>query len=316
MDFMFMGDEDKPGETVAVLAVREKMTKMGMATVVPSKSTGEFVAKRVMAFLKEIGCEMGDVIVRSDQEPAILSIIQEVGRLRAIAGGWRYICENSPVGSSQSNGMIERYVQSVQQQVRVIKSALEEKWRVTVEAKSAVVPWMVEYAAFLINRFEVAQDGKTGYERCKGRKAKAMGIEFGKAVLWRRRPVGGTLGKLTCRWEDGVYLGVKGKSGEIIIGDSRGVWKTRSGRRRPVEERWTATSATMVVGVPWRVNDNDPKVDGEKMEGIKMNDEQIHLEREVVGEPVPRRFRINKEDVEKYGYTMKCLGCKSILMNA
>ena len=57
MDFMFMGDEDKPGETVAVLAVREKMTKMGMATVVPSKSTGEFVAKRVMAFLKEIGCE-------------------------------------------------------------------------------------------------------------------------------------------------------------------------------------------------------------------------------------------------------------------
>ena len=59
MDSMFMGEEDKPGETVAVLVVREKTTKMGMANVAPSKSTGEFVAKRVMALLKEVGCEMG-----------------------------------------------------------------------------------------------------------------------------------------------------------------------------------------------------------------------------------------------------------------
>lgn len=127
------------------------------------------------------------------------------------------------------------------------------------------MPWIVKYAAFLINRFEVGQDNKTAYERIKGKNAKVMGIEFAEAMLWRRKPVGGAFGKVTCMWGDGVYLGVKEKTGEIIVGDSRGAWKTRSARRRPVEERWSPNSATMVVGVPWRVNDNDPKVNGERM---------------------------------------------------
>ena len=57
----------------------------------------------------------------------------------------------------------------------------------------AIMPWIIEYAAFLINRFEVGRDGKTAYERCKRKTAKTLGIEFGEAVLWRRRPVGGAL---------------------------------------------------------------------------------------------------------------------------
>lgn len=67
-----------------------------------------------MAFLKEIGCEHGDLIVKSVQEPAILSIVSEVGRLRAVGGGSKYINENSPVGSSASNGVVERAAQSVE----------------------------------------------------------------------------------------------------------------------------------------------------------------------------------------------------------
>ena len=86
----------------------------------------------------------------------------------------------------------------------------------------------MEYAAVLINRFEVGADGKTSYERNKGKKATTLGIEIGEAVLWRRKKVGGALGKLTCMWEDGIFLGIMGKSGELIIGDGKGVWKTRS----------------------------------------------------------------------------------------
>ncbi len=56
------------------------------------------------------------------------------------------------------------------------------------------------------------------YERCKG-KAKTMGLEFGDSVLWQRKPSGGQLGKLTCLWEDGIYLGVKAGTGEIIVGN-------------------------------------------------------------------------------------------------
>lgn len=42
--------------------------------------------------------------------------------------------------------------------------------------------------------------GKTAYERMKGEKAKVQGMEFGEAVLWKRRREGGLLGKLTCMW--------------------------------------------------------------------------------------------------------------------
>ena len=103
LDFMFLGSKDLPGKTVPCLVVRERLSK--------SKSTGMYVARRVMAFLKEVGCEYNDIIVKSDHEPAIISIVNEVARLRAAAGGGKFIVEGSPVGSSASNdGVVERAI--------------------------------------------------------------------------------------------------------------------------------------------------------------------------------------------------------------
>jgi hypothetical protein len=253
LDFCFMGEEDEPGKTVAILCARERDTRMTMATVAPSKSsTGAFIARRAAAFLREIGCEQNDIIVKSDQEPAMLALLSEIGRVRATVGNGKCIPEHSPVGSSASNGVIERGVQSVEQMIRVLKSGLQERWGLNITTFHPIIPWLVEYAAFLLNRFEVGRDGKTAYERSKGKTAKSLGLEIGEAVLWRRKPVGGAMAKLTCLWSDGVFLGIRGVSGEIIIGDKSGVWKTRSIQRKPIEERWAKSSADMIGGVPWR----------------------------------------------------------------
>ena len=96
------------------------------------------------------------------------------------------------------------------------------------------------------DRFEVGHDRKTAYERCKGKKANNMGIEFGEGVLWRRKPVGGAMAKLTVLWEEGVFLGVKGRTGEFIVGDSKGVWKTRTIQRTPTTSRWAQSNAELV----------------------------------------------------------------------
>ena len=53
-DFMFMGHKDEPGETVTCLVAREAITRMTLATVIPDKSTNEFVVQRTVAFLEEI----------------------------------------------------------------------------------------------------------------------------------------------------------------------------------------------------------------------------------------------------------------------
>ena len=64
---------------------------------------------------------------------------------------------------------------------------------------------MDKYSAVLLNRFEVSHDGKTAYERCKGKKATMPGIEFGEAMRWKRKPLEGALGKLSFLWEDGIF---------------------------------------------------------------------------------------------------------------
>ena len=44
-----------------------------------------------------------------------------------------------------------------------------------------------------------------------------------KEQYGRGEEKGGPLGKLTCMWEDGIFLGVNCSTGEMVIGDERGV---------------------------------------------------------------------------------------------
>ena len=56
MDFAFLGGEDYPGMSVPTLVVRKRSTKMVMAAAFPSKSTNSCIARRVVAFMQEVGC--------------------------------------------------------------------------------------------------------------------------------------------------------------------------------------------------------------------------------------------------------------------
>ena len=85
--------------------------------------------------------------------------------------------------------------------------------------------------------------------RNKNKSSKLMGLEFGECVMWRRRLVGSKLAKLAVLWDVGVYLGVKGSTGEIIIGNGDCVWRTRTVRRRPEELRRRAAEIEKIKGL-------------------------------------------------------------------
>ena len=140
--------------------------------------------------------------------------------------------EYSPVRSSGSNGVIERGIKEVQGQLRVMKSALDTRVGVDIRSTSNFLPWMVEYASVLINRYLVGKDGKTAYERLRGKKSKMLGFEFGESVHFRRIPLQGRLGKL-----DGLFVGYRTQSGEYMVANSEGAFKTRT-KRIPENERW------------------------------------------------------------------------------
>ena len=86
-----------------------------------------------------------------------------------------------------------------------------------------------------------------------------FGIEFGEKALWRRAVVSGSRNnKLDSVWIDSVYLGHKTISGESIVGDKDGVFKSRIVRRVPVEGRWNPELLQSIGGVPWKCH---PQID-------------------------------------------------------
>jgi hypothetical protein len=315
LDYCFPGEEET-GKNLTVLVARMRNTRMTMSTVIPSKTTGEFTGKRIMAFLRECGCELSKLTVKTDQEPAILALVEDLVKMRVDKGASETIPENSPTYSHQSNGVVERGVQSVEGMIRTMRSALEERITGKLEVEDAIWPWIVEYSSYLLNRLEVGKDGKTAYERSKGKRAKVNGIEFGEAVLWKRRPVGGALGKLAVLWEDGVYLGVKGTTGELIVGAGEGIYRTRTIQRKPVEDRWREDLIKKVKGVPWRKSDADPEMDGAAMRSRPLSPEEQRIiddrnreQKDLQG--APKRFGITLSDLQKHGVTEGCSGCKS-----
>lgn len=70
MDYCFPGDEFD--HKLIVLVVIEKYTKMKKAVIVPSKgSTGSYATRMVMDLIAECGDKDRDIMVKTDQEPAI-----------------------------------------------------------------------------------------------------------------------------------------------------------------------------------------------------------------------------------------------------
>ena len=100
------------------------------------------------------------------------------------------------------------------------------------------------------------------------------------------------------------------------MGDGVRGWKTRTVRRKIELERWNKDKIKLVGGEPWRVNPQDPNVDGEGMKlDVTVMDQQcrdqLRSQREEL-EKVPRNFYLKERDFERYGYTEGCPGCISL----
>ena len=70
-------------------------------------------------------------------------------------------------------------------------------------------------------------DGFTAYKRVKGKEFKKELVKFGECI-WYLKPKSKGKAKAECRWEDGVFLGIRDESGEYIVGTPEGAIKVRS----------------------------------------------------------------------------------------
>ena len=147
--------------------------------------------------------------------------------------------------------MVERAVQAVEQSLRTMKSALDERMGVKVDVRHPVLTWLCDFVGFMMNRFEVASDGKTPYERIKGKEAQVLGLEFGEKVMYKHAP-GKYMEKINARWSWGLFVGVRARSSElVVINEDKEVKYVRTARRIPESQRWDVNCLAWVEAVPW-----------------------------------------------------------------
>ena len=99
------------------------------------------------------------VTIKSDQEPAIVSLKQAV----AIKRSSETSLIESPVRDSKSNGMAEVAVKTWAGQVRTIKHHLESRIGRKMPKDCALMTWLIAWGAEVRNRFRVQANGRTNF---------------------------------------------------------------------------------------------------------------------------------------------------------
>ena len=163
---------------------------------------------------------------------------------------------------------------------------LQHRLQTKVDCRERIIASIPEYAAYLMNRLEIGKDGKTVYERIKGKKPTVLGIEFGEKLMYKVKPSGSKLEKINARWEFGIFVGVRRRSGEVWIATKDKILTARSVRRIPAEQRWSMDSLSWIQGVPWRRYKDALDGDGELPEGLTVRD--LPQETRPVGDSEPR----------------------------
>ena len=255
-DYCFLGAEGEE-ETTAIQVAKDRRTRMIFAHMVPRKGlTHMHGAIEMVKDIEKLGYK--EVILKSDNEPALRSVQEEVKKRRVEPT----IIDNSPVGDSRSNGAAERAVQAVGEQVRVLRKALEGRVGYQVPGSHPIVAWIIEHAADVLSKYQIGDDGKTGYERLKGKKYDKELAEFGERVHYRYDYDKKTmLNKLEARWGEGFFLGVRWRTGELIIGNSEGIHKASTIKRVGAHRRWDGEELKKVRGWPWKWNPDEEEAE-------------------------------------------------------
>ena len=124
---------------------------------------------------------------------------------------------------------------------------------------------IVDHAGYLYSRYQVGADGRTAYERWKGKRTKRPICEFAEKVLYL--PLKGARGgKLDAKFHYGIFFGVIGVTGEVIIGTHNGTVKARTIKRRPGAARWDKDMLTGMRRTPW-----SPDGESSEMMGIRID---------------------------------------------
>ena len=320
-DYGFIKDSNDE-ENVTILVLKLYPYKLVFACVVNSKGSDPLVVARLCRFIME--CGLLHFAYRSDREPAIVALIQDAcamaGRngvhINAVADeapeievekSLVAVPEHSHPGESQSNGLAERTMREVIDEIRTLKLSLETRVKGRIPNEHSVMAWLVEHAAYMLNRCRLGTDGRTAYGRLHGKESTARICEFGERVLWfvpkKHRA------KLDSRWRYGTFLGRASNCDQNFIGLSDGTIATARAIVRLVPSlRWNIDKLGLITGVPMdhRTKTYDIIEEDEAPHMHPSGDGPVDVEDP---EAASRRLRITSNHLRQHGFTDGCRRC-------
>ena len=302
------------GEAVKCLVVRCSWTKCVFAHIVPQKGLDEenIAVDMLLSDLEWLGHTR--MILKSDGEPSVQALVRRtIGLAKSECRDLKQISkEESAAYDSQSNGLTEIGVRLIRGVFRTLKVCLEDRVDKSIPIDHALVAWLLEHTCLVLNVMGRGEDGITPWHRARGRPFKQQLVGFGERVLYRfpakgpQHAPGGNMGPLG---DEGVFLGYHRSSNTFMVGTKDGgLVRARGVARRNEAERWSAQALADVCRLPHERRDRESAqrlpFDGPA---------EHHGPTAEATRPAPlRRLRINKKDLEKFGFHPECPQCEHI----
>ena len=146
---------------------------------------------------------MGKAISKSDKEPSIVASTSAIAAARA----GETVPSESPVRASESNGMMENAVNSLQVQWRTTTHYVESRIGKSIEPASVVCTLLVPCCADIPSKFRVGGDGRTAYARTRSHACKGAQIGFAELLDFKLETDKSDASKADSRFSEGVLSG-------------------------------------------------------------------------------------------------------------
>ena len=177
-------EEDVEGALKVIVAYCGA-TKSLFAHAVPKKGVDQdgYVVEQLKQDVLWLG--HAKVVIRSDNEPALVQVVQTTIAALKMAGVTSVVEEGSVPYDPQTNGAAESAVRLLKGTLKANLLSLERHIQARVPVDHPIVTWLVSHAAGVRTMRVKGPDGRTAQQRARGSAISTILIPFGEVCRYK-----------------------------------------------------------------------------------------------------------------------------------